>query len=376
MPTSLTPEELARDLAVRDLTDPADRPHAIQLLVDLATEALATRWGGEVRGCRGARVVSLADNYDHLRYPSEAVTRDAGYTRYVDDQHVLRSHTSALIPEALRRLAADPVDDVLLVCPGIVYRRDAIDRLHTGTPHQLDLWRTSRRSLGTGDLHDMITTLAEVLVPGHPWRAEGRSHPYTLEGRQVDIDTDSGWVEVWECGLAHPDVLAAAGLAGWHGLALGMGLDRLLMVRKNIPDIRLLRSTDPRVDGQMTDLTPYRPVSTLPPIRRDLSVAVDRHDTDEDIGDRVRAALGDDAGLIEEVTVVSEARYADLPDTAIQRLGMAPGHKNVLVRLVIRPLDRTLTNQEANHLRDRVEAAIHLGTNGTWASAAPGGKTP
>ena len=53
-----------------------------------------------------------------------------------------------------------------------------------------------------------------------------------------------------------------------------MGLDRLLMLRKGIPDIRLLRSADPRVAGQMTDLEPYRPVSYLPAVTRDLSVAI------------------------------------------------------------------------------------------------------
>jgi len=56
-----------------------------------------------------------------------------------------------------------------------------------------------------------------------------RSHPYTRHGRQVDVCQDDRWVEVWECGLAHPRVLAAAGLPGRGGLALGIGLDRLLM---------------------------------------------------------------------------------------------------------------------------------------------------
>jgi phenylalanyl-tRNA synthetase alpha chain len=73
------------------------------------------------------------------------------------------------------------------------------------------------------------------------------------------------WVEVWECGLADPGVLAAAGLAGHSGLALGMGLDRMLMLIKGIPDIRLLRSADPRIAHQMRDLARYQPVSSMPP---------------------------------------------------------------------------------------------------------------
>jgi hypothetical protein len=72
-------------------------------------------------------------------------------------------------------------------------------------------------------------------------------------------------VEVWECGLAHPRVLAAAGLPGRGGLAAGMGLDRLLMLVKHIPDIRLLRSGDPRITCQMLDLARYQYVSSMPP---------------------------------------------------------------------------------------------------------------
>lgn len=367
MPTTLTAEQLARDLALRDLTDAEAGPHGVQLLVDLAVDALASAWSCQVRVERGPRVVPLRDNYDRLRYPPAAVTRDARYTRYVDELHVLRSHTSAMVPPALVRVAADPVDDVLLVCPGITYRRDAIDRLHTAWPHQLDLWRITRRQVDDGDLNEMIQVLADALVPGRPWRCEPRRHPYTLDGRQVDVANGAEWVEVWECGLAHPDVLAGAGLAGWSGLAMGMGLDRLLMVRKGVPDIRLLRSTDPRVAAQMNDLRPYRPVSGLPAVTRDLSVAIPADGETEQLGDRVRDALGSDADLVEAVIIVSETGYGDLPAAARERLGMEATQKNVLVRLVIRPVDRTLTDAEANDLRDRVYEAMHQGTTAQWA---------
>lgn len=367
----LTPEQLARDLAMRDLTDPSEGPHAIQRLPDLAVDALADRWRCEVRVARGPRIVSRADNYDHLGFAADDVTRATRYTRYVDDERLLRTHSSAMIPPALRALATDPVDDVLLVCPGIVFRRDAIGRIHSGTPHQLDVWRITRRPMAVDDLEEMIDVLADALVPGLPVRREARVHPYTLEGRQVDVRAGGEWVEVWECGLAHPSVLAGAGLGGWSGLALGMGLDRLLMLRAGIPDIRLLRSTDPRVAEQLLDLAPYRPVSDLPAVRRDLSVAVDADDEAEDLGDRVRDALGDDAVAIEAVEVLSATPYEQLPDAARNRLGMDATQKNLLVRLVLRPFDRTLTDAEANDLRDRVYAALHRGAVMTWASTAP-----
>jgi len=363
----LSPAQLRRDLDLRDLSGPAEGPHAIQLLAGRAVAGLAHAWGGEVRWCRGPRIVPVADNYDRLGYAAEAITRDTRYTRYVDAGRMLRSHSTAMVPPALRRLAGGPGGDVLLACPGIVYRRDAIDWQHTGTPHQLDLWRITRRAMSPADLDEMIAVLLGALAPGRPHREQPRTHPYTEHGRQVDVYQDGRWVEVWECGLAHPGVLAAAGLAGRGGLALGMGLDRLLMLVKRIPDIRLLRSGDPRVAGQMLDLAAYRPVSPMPAITRDLSVAVSDDDDEETLGGRVRDALGADAGCVEEVRVLSATAYQQLPAPAISRLGARPGQKNLLVRVVLRDLDQTLTSEAANILRDRVYRALHQGARHQWA---------
>ena len=98
-PALLTPDALARALAVPDLTDPAHGPHAVQLVADAAIAALAEAWDGvAVRVHRGHPVVPLEDNYDRLQYPPDAVARDARYTRYVSETCVLRSHTSAMVP--------------------------------------------------------------------------------------------------------------------------------------------------------------------------------------------------------------------------------------------------------------------------------------
>lgn len=365
MPAKLTADQLSHDLTIRDLTDPTAGSHAVQLVVDRLVGALAASWTCEVRWCRGDRIVTIEDNYDNLGYVAEDVTRDARYTRYVDDRRVLRSHSTAMIPGALRSLVDDAVEDVLLVCPGVVYRRDAIDRLHTGTPHQLDLWRVTRRAppMAATDLDEMVDALIGATLPGAVSRWEPRIHPYTLAGRQVDVASAGDWIEVAECGLAHPGVLAKAGLdTGCSGLALGIGLDRMLMLVKNIPDIRLLRSTHPAVAAQLTNLDPYQPVSTMPPIRRDLSIAVDAGDVAEDLGDRVRDALGDDAACVESVDILDETPCAVLPARALVRLGARSDQKNVLVRIVLRHLDRTLSDHAANMMRDRIYTALHQGT--------------
>jgi phenylalanyl-tRNA synthetase alpha chain len=135
-----------------------------------------------------------------------------------------------------------------------------------------------------------------------------------------------------------------------------------------VPDIRLLRSTDPRIAGQMVDLAPWRPVSAMPPVRRDLSVAVDAEEAAEDLGDGVREALGPDADAVEEVAVLAETGYGQLPAQAVARLGIRQGQKNVLVKVVLRHLEQTLTDEEANRMRDRIYMALHQGTGHQWSA--------
>jgi phenylalanyl-tRNA synthetase alpha chain len=365
--TALLDDRLLRSaLDLRDLTDPGQGPHALQLLVDdvVASLARASRPFVDVR--RGDRVVTTADNYDNLGYEPDAVSRDARYTKYVDSHRMLRSHTSALIPPALRSLRAADHDDVLIVAPGVCYRRDSIDWQHTGNPHQVDLWRISRHDrLSVDELVAMIDTVVGAALPGARWRAVPSVHPYTDEGRQVDAYWNGQWIEIGECGLAATHVLARAGLGvEWTGLAMGVGLDRLLMLRKGIPDIRLLRADDARIAAQMLDLAPYRVVSGMPPIVRDISVAVGshQHSDDEAIGDLVRDTLGDQADLVESTSVIQRTSYDDVPPAARRRLGIEPGQHNLLIRVVLRAMDRTLTNAEANHLRNRVYATLHQGS--------------
>lgn len=345
---ALSVSELVRALSLRDLTDPAQGPHAMQLLLDAIHAALPV----PVRVHRGSPIVSIADNYDRLSYPPGGAARDARYTRYVCESAVLRTQTSAMIPPLL----AGVTDDTVLSCPGLVYRRDVIDKHHVGEPHQVDLWRIARVPLDERDLDDMIARVVGAALPGRRWTTQPALHPYTRCGRQIDVDG----VEIGECGLA------AITQPGQWGLAMGLGLDRLLMLRKGIDDIRLLRATDPRIADQMLDLAPYRPVSMMPAVQRDLSIATEPLDG-EALGDRVRAVLGERAELLESCSVLSATPAALLPPAARARLGIADDQHNLLIRLVLRAIDRTLTHEECNALRDDVYAALHQGRVHTWA---------
>lgn len=232
--------------------------------------------------------------------------------------------------------------------------------------------QTRRAALTHHDLREMARLVVSAALPGYEWRAIRAEYPYTTDGLEIDVKSGNRWVEIGECGLVLRTLLEENSLDPAHvsGLAMGLGLDRALMLRNGMEDIRLLRSSDPRVAGQLLDLPPYRPVSSQPAIRRDPSVAVDGDETAEELGVRVRAALGERAARVESVEVLSETLYGDLPAAAAARLGISPGPKNVLLRVVLRDLERALTREEANELRDEIYAAIHRGTVWHWASGS------
>lgn len=411
----LPASQVCAALAVRDLSDPDDRtsddgasrdsassprtnrdsagdvsPHAMSLLLDELVAAVTRADSAAIphRVVRLSPLVSTHDNYDALGFTGDAITRDRRYSHYVSPTVMLRSHTSAGIPALLRDLserdrlhlpvdagaqlgdgrdpgsAARPGHDELLVLPGVVHRRDAIDRTHVGTPHQVDLWRVSSPARRTvDDLLTLVDRLVNAVLPGARWREVPAVHPYTIEGRQIDVLVGGEWLELAECGLIDPGLLARCGLdpVRWSGLALGMGLDRALMLRKGIDDIRVLRSADARIQSQLRDLSPWRQVSTMPPISRDLSIVIAADEDEETLGDQVRLALAARADDLESVSVLARTSASALPDSARARLGIADGQVNALVRVVLRPLERTLTDAEANALRDRVYLAVHRG---------------
>lgn len=210
----------------------------------------------------------------------------------------------------------------------------------------------------------MVGTIVDAVLPGAIWRAVPAIHPYTMAGRQIDVLVNGDWLELAECGLIAPALFDHAGgnSKRWSGLALGMGLDRALMLRKGIDDIRLLRSEDPRIHKQMLDLKPWQLVSVMPPIRRDISIVVNETSDAETLGDTVRGALGERVDDLESVDILRITEYESLPPGARERLAIKPGQVNALLRITLRALSRTMTDNEANELRDVVYRAVHEGS--------------
>jgi phenylalanyl-tRNA synthetase alpha chain len=336
------------------LTNPANGIHVINLIVYKIAEVLQTSGYPQPTIWRSSSITTVANNFDKLYFPQESLSRSPKYTRYLSDDKLLRTHTTAIMPELLSHLHGEQ----LIIHPGICYRRDVVDKRHVGEPHQMDVWWISKnQNLGREDLVKLIEIILHTVLPGLSYRLNEASHPYTRNGLEIEVLVDDKWLEVGECGEAHPGLLKP----GYSGLASGWGLDRLAMLVKRIDDIRLLRNTHPQIANQMTNLEVYRSVSNQPSISRDMSIVTGKDTELEDICEKIVKVLDDDVELLESVDILSETHYHQLPQQAIQRLGIQPEQKNFLVRMILRSLHGSITNQHANILRDLVYQKIHQG---------------
>jgi phenylalanyl-tRNA synthetase alpha chain len=93
---------------------------------------------------------------------------------------------------------------------------------------------------------------------------------------------------------------------------------------------------------------------------------VPQHYVEEDISDDTRQALGDKLDTLESVEVLSETPSAALPEKIRKRLGCQPSQKNVLVRITLRHLERSITNREANQIYETIYAKVNKGTGGYY----------
>lgn len=368
----LTKEKLNEYLAIPDLTL-GMQPHSIYLLYKrIANYMRISHKQSDVRVYRKNPIVTVADNYDNLLIDANNISRSSTYTHYVDNEHILRTHTTAQIPAILRELAATRKNwnDVVILLPGLAYRRDVTDKKHVGQVHMLEMWRIvktgNNKPIVKDDLLDVVKGVSNIASPGWSLRIIESPHPYTKKGIEVNAVLGDKDIEILECGLINDHILSNAGLnpSEYSGWALGMGLDRLVMTLKGIPDIRYLRSKNSGIAAQMVDLLPYKEVSHQPSIKRDMSYCVPKAYVEEDINEDIRKALGTNMNILESVEVLSETPAEDLPDVILERLGCKPDQKNILVRITLRHLEKSLTNGQANKIYDDIYSKINYGSGG------------
>jgi phenylalanyl-tRNA synthetase alpha chain len=366
------PATIQKLLSVKDLTLPTpagEERNIIGKVYDQVIKKLGENNFPDIQVIRGDANVLASDNFDSLLFTSGNPGRSATYTRYTDEDHVLRTHTSALIPTTFKNFIKErKIDNTTFVLPGLVYRRDVIDPRHLDVFHQIDVWTLQDNAVhgkvNREGLLKLAKTIFEAACPDAEMIVLEAKHPYTVDGIEVYAKADGKEIEVLEAGLIHPDVLRNSGIdpEKYSGLASGMGVERLIMARKSLPDIRLIRSTDPRVIKQMTNMEKFKSVSDQPAISRDMSYIVSKNDSEEDICEDIRNVFGDQSDLLEEVKILERTPYDKLHPIAREKLGASENQDNVLVRIILRHPDKTLTKKEAADLYEMAYPKLHKGT--------------
>jgi phenylalanyl-tRNA synthetase alpha chain len=365
----LADESVHKALLLTDLTEPAAPDHAVRVLLKEVLSGLGERGWPQAQIQTGPRIVSAQENYGLLGYDPSEITLGSEHTRWVDECSLLRTQTTSQIPAALQRAAEgrQPGQTIMLAAPGITFRRDSRDRWHCAEPHQMDIWVLGDPELSTHEhLLRLVNDILKCAVPEKSWIYSDSPHHYTEGGIEVNVMNDGVPVEVLECGRIAKSLLERLKIDPLRhgGLALGMGLDRLTMLRKGIPDIRLLRDQNERVQAQMHDLNLWSAVSRLPSIARDISLAVTPGLSEEVLTERMLQAAGDCSDWIEEMQIKGRWASSDLPAQAIERLGLLPGQENVLLHVVLRDCSRSITTAEANALYSKIQSALHEGAAG------------
>ena len=196
-------------------------------------------------------------NFTALNIPADHPARDMQDTLWAKDiPYLLRTHTS---PVQVRYMEAHH-PPIRIVCPGRVFRKDDVDATHSPMFHQFEGLMIDRQT-NLSHLKGILTiALRRLIHPQLELRFRSSFFPFVEPGMEVDVTCvmcegkgcsvckQSGWIEMLGCGMVHPNVLKAVGLDAtvYQGFAFGAGIERLLMIKHKINDIRLFYENDPR----------------------------------------------------------------------------------------------------------------------------------
>tara|TARA_Y100001968_G_scaffold50139_1_gene40731 strand:+ start:1244 stop:2251 length:1008 start_codon:yes stop_codon:yes gene_type:complete len=182
-------------------------------------------------------------NFEALNIPPDHPARDMQDTFYLEDNLLLRTHTS---PVQIRFLEGNP-PPVRIVSPGRVYRRDAVDATHSPVFHQVEVLAIDE-GLDFSHLRGTVLAFLKAFFGDLPVRFRASYFPFTEPSAEVDVQWQGKWLEVMGCGMVDPAVLEGLGIDSerWTGFAAGLGVERFCMVKHEIDDIRRLFTSDLR----------------------------------------------------------------------------------------------------------------------------------
>ena len=242
-----------------DVTVPASRRrrgarHPITVIADQVADVFIGM-GWEI--AEGPEVETEHHNFDALNFLPDHPARSMQDTFYIapeGSRQVLRTHTS---PVQVRSMLNREVP-IYVACPGRTFRTDELDATHTPVFHQIEGLAVDK-GLTLANLRGTLEAFAKALFgPETTTRMRASYFPFTEPSAEVDVwfpgkKGGAGWVEWGGCGMVNPNVLRASGIDPdvYTGFAFGMGLERTLQFRNDLPDMRDM------VEGDVRFTTPF-----------------------------------------------------------------------------------------------------------------------
>jgi phenylalanyl-tRNA synthetase alpha chain len=338
---------LKRFLAMPDLSRAEGSP-----IRELAERILAIPEYRDLDVIKAPEIVPVRESFDLFNFPPDHPARSRSDTYYVNDEYILRTHTTIMwyyylrLPEVRARIAqGEPVGAWSY---GKVYRKDEIDRNHMNVFHQIDgfeLFRKSEKNIGLEELKAVLVAVAKAVFGEKvQYRFNPDRFPYTDPSLEMEVNLGGRWIEVLGSGVVLAKVLDNLGVDSreWNGWAFGSGLERLAILSMDLPDIRLLWSEDERVKRQLKLGNKYKEVSKFPPIIRDISFVVPSDFVPNNYFDLIRDLGGN---LVEEVALLDKYENEEK---------FGAGKTSYTYRIVYRSNERTLTSEEIAPIQEKI----------------------
>lgn len=344
--TTADEKRMVRFLGMPDLTRTPGNP-----LNDMVQRILAIPDFQDLDTIEVPEIVPADISFDLFDFPANHPARSTSDTYYVDAKNILRTHTTVMwyyyIQDEKVKISMQNEEAVGCFSYGKVYRKDEIDRRHMNVFHQIDGWYLSpksKKTIGIEDLKKVLSDIAKAVFGADVQiRFNPDTFPYTDPSLEMEVFVNDRWVEVLGSGVVKGSVLEKFGVdsSNYTGWAFGFGLERLAIVSMDLPDIRLLWSTDERVKKQLKLGTTFKEVSKYPQITRDISFVVSKDFVPNIYFDVIRDLGGD---LVEEVklldTYQDEKKFRD--------------KISYTYRVIYRSMDRTLTSEEVDTIQQEI----------------------
>ncbi len=243
--------------ALRPKTAAAGTIHPLSQ-VQNRVEDIFTSMGFQIMD--GPEVEKDENNFGKLNFSDDHPARDMHDTFWTEDGHLLRTHTSAVQVRSMEVLKPP----FRIIAPGRAFRQEETDASHENTFYQVEGMMVDRDISVAHLIHVMKSFLSAFFEREIHVRLRPGYFPFVEPGFELDfrcmvcggegcpVCKHSGWVEIMPCGMVHPEVLKDGGIdpGEWSGFAFGLGLDRLVMMRYGIEDIRHFHSGNLRFLNQ------------------------------------------------------------------------------------------------------------------------------